>query len=207
MSDRTLRIFVASVVVALSLYHWFFLQPKLTALFGPESWMSDYYLCYEAGHGNFAAVTPTNASGLDGRNRIIYPHTVAFIWWPWTKLGTFQETAPYYYAFLVLCYALLSLKLCEVKYGWIVAIIGIRFLWWSLDFGNVYPFLALLTVYALPTILAALVKPVCLIVPLVRLGRGILEHHSRWKDASTNLGLDSPCPDYVLHPSEEAGAG
>ena len=180
--EKWLRVFVVTIIVVAAFWHWNIAVPRHTSRFGEQSWMSDYYLYYEAGRGNLKTEIFTNIEWLDHKNRIIYPSITHYLWTPWTWFGTFQETSVYHYSFLVFCYTLLVLKLCRRKYGWIFAIIGIKALYWSLDFGNVYPFLTLLSSFPLLLTISLLVKPVFGVVVVAVWGRGILDAHEKWKN-------------------------
>lgn len=173
MAKQVGILFVLMCVVVAWAYHALVIQDRLMERFGSVGQYGDFQIYYHAGNGDTGFTLPTKE--LDGKARFFYASwTQCF--WLWCRLIDFPHALFVWYVLLLLAY--MSIAFLLASQGWIgvlVALVGIKAWWWSLDFGNVAPILVLscmiLTRSGTPwaSLLSVAVKPWTALVSIVQM--------------------------------------
>lgn len=88
----------------------------------------------------------------------LYKDWTAFIFKPLLYWNPF-DSYTYWCGFQTTCFLILTHKMLEVKYGWVLVIIALTSFHDLLQVGNIQITLCLVAVYAYPSFLVILIKP------------------------------------------------
>lgn len=112
----------------------------------------DFRYYYEAGKGNL--------DYLSGENNMPYVyHPITQIFWKPLNLFSYDTAQILFYFTGVLCWIVLVLLLCKMKYGWILALFSFYPFWLNLTVGNVNSILAVIACHPVGATVAMLFKP------------------------------------------------
>lgn len=143
------KLFLVTVVLLASAWSYFGKERQESHV----PWQWDFKVYVEAARGNFDIQTGYGCTAS------VYKRWTAKLWYPFTLMD-FEVAWHIWYTMTVAAYIFIALRLSGVRYGSVVAIVGLKFLMWNLHSGNVYVILAALcTVGPYPILLAGLVKP------------------------------------------------
>jgi hypothetical protein len=147
---KTLEIIVQCIIICTAIYsmglvtRWWYLQHSISV---------DFLCYYRAGSGVYDSYW-------------IYNNYLHWLFYPLTLFEPYKACM-FWAGLNITCFMVLTHKMFEVKYGWILVLLVIPQFKSYLQVGNIAIILCLLSTYPIPSLLAVLVKPYHIVFALL----------------------------------------